>query len=70
MVGFVPMIAESVTTPAQGIQSTLSTGLSSIASDMQTTVATILPTILGVIGLVMVVSFAIRFFRNNVRQTR
>ena len=68
MVSFLPMIAES-TTPAQSIQTTLSTGLSQIASDMQTTVVTILPVILGVVGLVMVVSFAIRFFRNNVRST-
>ena len=63
------LVAES-TTPAESIQTTLSTGLSQIASDMQTTVVTILPIVLGVVGLVMVVSFAIRFFRNNTRQTR
>ena len=54
------VIAES-STPADSIQTTLSTGLTQIASDMQTTVVTILPIILGVVGLVMVVSFAIPF---------
>lgn len=58
------------TTPASGVQNALTTGLSSIASDMTTTVTNVLPIILGVVGLVMVTSFAIRFFRNNTRQTR
>lgn len=53
------------TTPAAGIQNALTTGFQSIASDMQTTITNVLPIILGVVGLVLVVSFAIRFFRKN-----
>lgn len=58
------MLAEA-TTPAAGVQNALTTGFNSIATDMQTTVTNVLPIILGVVGLVMVVSFAIKFFRRN-----
>lgn len=59
-----------VSTPAQGVQNALTTGFTSIASDMTSTINNELPIILGVVGLVLVVRFAIRFFRNNVSSTR
>ena len=59
------MLAESVSTPASGIQNALTNGFQSIASDMTTTVTNVLPIILGIVGLVMVVTFAIRFFKKN-----
>ena len=62
------LVAES-TTPANGIQSALQTGFQSIASDMTTTVTNVLPIILGVVGLVLVVGFAIRFFKKNAKPT-
>lgn len=62
------LVAES-TTPANGIQSALQSGFQSIASDMTTTVTNVLPIILGVVGLVLVVTFAIRFFRKNAKPT-
>lgn len=58
------MLGEA-TTPASGIQNALQTGFTSIASDMTTTVTNVLPIVLGVVGLVLVVSFAIRFFQKN-----
>lgn len=61
---FGSVIAES-TTPASGIQNALSTGFQSIASDMTTTVTTVLPIVLGIVGLVLVVRFAIKFFQRN-----
>lgn len=61
------LIAESTTTPASGIQNALQTGFQSIASDMTTTVTNVLPIALGVVGLVMVVRFAIKFFRRNAK---
>lgn len=60
------LIAESIT-PANGIQNALQTGFQSIASDMTTTVTNVLPIALGVVGLVMVVRFAIKFFRRNAK---
>lgn len=60
------IVAES-TTPASGIQSALQTGFESIASDMTSTVTTVLPIILGVVGLVLVVGFAVRFFKKNAK---
>ena len=60
------LIAES-TTPASGVQNALQTGFQSIASDMTTTVTNVLPIALGVVGLVMVVRFAIKFFRRNAK---
>ena len=58
------LLAES-TTPSEGIQNALQTGFQSIASDMTTTVTNILPIVLGVVGLVLVVTFAIKFFKRN-----
>lgn len=58
------IVAES-TTPSSGIQTALESGFQSIASDMTTTVTTVLPIVLGVVGLVLVVGFAIRFFKRN-----
>lgn len=52
------------------VDSALTQGMSQIANQMTTTVINILPQIFTVIGIVMVTSFAIRFFRNNTRQTR
>lgn len=52
------------------ISSALQQGMSAIATQMSSTIIDILPNIFTVIGIVMVVSFAIRFFRNNTRQTR
>lgn len=60
------IVAES-TTPASGIQSALQTGFESIASDMTSTVTTVLPIILGIVGLVLVVGFAVRFFKKNAK---
>lgn len=60
------MIAES-TTPSDGIQTALQTGFQSIASDMTTTITNVLPIVLGVVGLVLVVRFAIKFFRRNAK---
>lgn len=60
-------LAESATTPASGIQNALTTGFTSIAGDMTTTVTNVLPVVLGVVGLVLVVSFAIKFFRRNAK---
>lgn len=60
------VIAES-TTPADGIQTALQTGFQSIASDMTTTITNVLPIVLGVVGLVLVVRFAIKFFRRNAK---
>lgn len=59
------IVLGEATTPASGIQNALQTGFQSIAGDMTTTVTNVLPIILGVVGLVMVVSFAIGFFRKN-----
>lgn len=61
------ILAES-TTPASGIQNALQTGFESIASDMTTTVTNVLPIVLGVVGLVIVVTFAIRFFQRNTKK--
>lgn len=62
------MLAEGgASSPASGIQNALTTGFTSIASDMTTTVTNVLPVVLGVIGLVLVVSFAIKFFRRNAK---
>lgn len=61
------LIAESATTPASGIQNALETGFQSIASDMTTTVTNVLPIVLGVVGLVLVVAFAVKFFRRNAK---
>lgn len=60
------VIAEA-TTPADGIQTALQTGFQSIASDMTTTITNVLPIVLGVVGLVLVVRFAIKFFRRNAK---
>lgn len=60
------MVAES-TTPASGIQSALESGFQSIASDMTSTVTTVIPIVLGVVGLVLVVGFAVRFFKKNAK---
>lgn len=60
------LVAES-TTPASGIQSTLQTAFQSIASDMSSTVTTVLPIVMGVVGLVLVVGFAVRFFKKNAK---
>lgn len=59
------MVAEATTTPAAGIQDALTNGFQSIAGDMTTTVTNVLPIILGVVGLVLVVTFAIKFFRKQ-----
>lgn len=62
------MVAEGgASTPASGIQNALTTGFTSIAGDMTTTVTNVLPVVLGVVGLVLVVGFAIRFFRKNAK---
>ena len=55
------------TTPASGIQTALENGFTSIATDMTTTVTNVLPIILGVVGLVLVVGFAVRFFKKNAK---
>lgn len=60
------LIGES-TTPASGIQTALTNGLTSIASDMTTTITNIIPVVLGVVGMVLVVRFAIKFFRRNAK---
>lgn len=60
------VIAEA-TTPASGIQNALQTGFQSIASDMTTTITNVLPIVLSVVGLVLVVRFAIKFFRRNAK---
>lgn len=52
------------------LDSALSAGMQNIAASMTNTVIAILPDIFTVLGIVMVASFAIRFFRNNTRQTR
>lgn len=52
------------------LDSALSAGMQNIATSMTNTVIAILPDIFTVLGIVMVASFAIRFFRNNTRQTR
>lgn len=52
------------------LDSALVSGITQIAGQMSTTIVAILPQIFTVIGIVMVASFAIRFFRNNTRQTR
>lgn len=63
MLETIGMVAEGgVSTPASQIQDTLTTSFQSVATDMTTTVTNVLPIVLGVIGLVLVVGFAIRFF--------
>lgn len=52
------------------LDTALVNGITNIATQMSTTIVAILPQIFTVIGIVMVASFAIRFFRNNTRQTR
>lgn len=54
-------------TPVSSVQTALTTGFTSIAGDMQTTITNVLPVILGVVGLVLVVNFAIKFFRRNAK---
>ena len=66
-IAFYSMLGETVTTPASGIQTALTNGLSSIASDMTTTITNVLPVVLGVVGMVLVVRFAIKFFRRNAK---
>jgi hypothetical protein len=66
----IPVILAEATTPAAGVQNALQTGFQSIASDMTTTVTNVLPIILGVVGLVLVVGFAIRFFKKNASPTK
>lgn len=61
-----PLIGSEVS----ALDTALVNGITSIASQMSTTIVAILPQIFTVIGIVMVASFAIRFFRNNTRQTR
>lgn len=58
------LVGES-TTPASGVQQALTTGFQSIASDMTTTITNVLPIILGIVGMVAVISFAIRFFNQH-----
>lgn len=59
------IVMAEATTPASGIQTALQNGFQSIATDMTTTVTNVLPVILGVVGLVLVVTFAIKFFRRQ-----
>lgn len=65
MIPYIVTATES--TPASGIQTALTSGFNSIASDMSTTVTNALPVVLGVVGLVLVVTFAIKFFRKNAK---
>lgn len=60
----------TASTPASEIQTALTNGFTSIASDMSTTVTNVLPIILGVVGLVLVVGFAIKFFKKNASPTK
>lgn len=62
MLDTIGLVAEGVSTPASQIQDTLTTSFQSVATDMTTTVTNVLPIVLGVIGLVLVVGFAIKFF--------
>lgn len=64
---YIVLAEGGASSPASGIQNALTTGFTSIASDMTTTVTNVLPVVLGVIGLVLVVSFAIKFFRRNAK---
>lgn len=58
------LVGES-TTPASGVQQALTNGFTTIASDMTTTITNILPIILGIVGMIAVIGFAIRFFNQH-----
>lgn len=51
--------------PSPDVTQALSNGLTDIAGDLTSTVTTVLPIILGVVGMVMVVKFGLRFFKTN-----
>lgn len=59
------IVLGEATSPASGIQTALQNGFQSIAGDMTTTVTNVLPIVLGIVGLVLVVGFAIRFFKRH-----
>lgn len=65
-IAYASLIGEA-STPASGIQTALTNGFTSIASDMTTTITNVLPVVLGVVGMVLVVRFAIKFFRRNAK---
>lgn len=63
--GYLISLAES--SGNSGVISALTTAFTSIASDFTSTVTAVLPIALGVVGMIMVVRFGIRFFKRNVR---
>lgn len=53
------MIGEETAT----VTNALVTGLTSVASDIQGTITSVLPVALGVVGAVMVITFGVKFFK-------
>lgn len=53
-------LAETETT---GVADAVTSGLKTVATDMQGTITSILPVALGVVGAVLVVTFGIKIFK-------
>lgn len=67
MVNYDYLIALGESTGNSSVITALSNAFTSIAGDLTTTITTVLPIALGVVGMIMVVRFGIKFFKRNVR---
>lgn len=59
----VSVLLGSTTTPMENIQSALSTAFSEISTNLSTTVTSILPIALGIVGMGIVIVFGVKWFK-------
>ena len=59
----VSVLCGSTPTPMENIQSALSTAFSEISTNLSTTVTSILPIALGIVGMGIVIVFGVKWFK-------
>lgn len=58
-----PVLAETATTTNSALINSLVESLSTVAADMTTSLSSVLPVALGVVGGVMVITFGVKIFK-------
>lgn len=59
----VSVLLGSTATPMENIQSALSTAFTEISTNLSTTVTSILPIALGIVGMGIVIVFGVKWFK-------
>ena len=57
------LLGGTTSTPMENIQSALSTAFSEISTNLSTTVTSILPIALGIVGMGIVIVFGVKWFK-------